>query len=58
MQYLYVDNEPLAWQSENQAKVPKRCVVVDDSLRADEALRLARAGMITVIIVFSFTPMT
>ncbi len=44
MQYLYVDNEPLAWQSENQAKVPKRCVVVDDSLRADEALRLARAG--------------
>lgn len=37
-------DSPLAWQSENQAKVPKHAVCVDDTLRADEALRLARAG--------------
>ncbi len=42
--YLLIEGERLAWQSESQAKVPKNCIYVDDTLRADEALRLARAG--------------
>lgn len=42
--YLFIEGESLAWQSESQASVPKQCLYVDDTLRADEALRLARAG--------------
>lgn len=43
-QYLTVNEQVLAWQSENQAKAPQRCIVVDDKLSTVQALHLVRNG--------------
>ncbi|ETD72584.1 methylase [Pelistega indica] len=45
-QYLHIEGQeqPLLWQSEHQAKLPKQCVCVDDSLTAEKALNFARNG--------------
>ena len=46
-QYLHIEGQeqPLLWQSEHQAKLPKQCVCVDDSLTAEKALNFARNGI-------------
>lgn len=41
---LVIEGETLAWQSENLAKVPSRCIYVDDTLSTVQALRLVRNG--------------
>ncbi|NEN76348.1 class I SAM-dependent methyltransferase [Pelistega sp. NLN82] len=42
--YLIIDDEPLIWQSEHQAKLPKQYIKVDDTLTANKALQFARSG--------------